>query len=211
MARKTYKGLIALTLILSFIAHVASPSHAGVLNGNASAVTFSSFSGTGSFLSGSLAGDLDYAVFTAAEFSAAFPLSPYSPLGAVVYAYQLENTGIAAISAQIIGVSNPVSGDIDSFLNSAGEVSPSSQLFSSGNPLWSFGTPNLLNAEFSEILVFSSPNSPMSGAGLTINGGTSALLSGVPTPSATAIPEPSSVCLAAAGMLALFLRRKKQA
>ncbi|NOY43819.1 MAG: PEP-CTERM sorting domain-containing protein [Planctomycetes bacterium] len=204
----TKSKLFALTAVFSLL--LISSVNAGVLNGNASAVAYSSFSGSDPFASGALSGNLDYAVFTATEFATAFPSSGYSPIGPIVYAYQIESTGAAAISAQIVGVSNPVSGDIDSFLNAPGEVNPSSQLFSGTNPLWSFASPNIATSEFSEILVFSSPNAPMSGAGLTINGGTTALTT-VPTPSATAIPEPTSVCLAAAGVLALLLRRKRQA
>lgn len=201
-------NLLALIALFSFL--IIAPVHAGVLNGNANAVAFSGFSGSSTFSSGSLVGDLDYSVFTASEFSSAFPSSGYAPLGGVVYAYQITNTGAAAISTEIIGVSNPVSGDISSFLNAAGEVAPSTALFSSGNATWLFSAPNLLNTEVSEIMVFSSPNTPISGVSLTINGGTSSLLVGIPTPGPTAIPEPAGVCLAMVGAFALLATRRKK-
>ena len=175
-----------------------------ILDGNPYAVTFPTYTGSGDFVNGALAGTLDYAVFTAAEFAAAFPGSSYSPTGAVVYAYQLENTGSVAISAEIVGVTNPASG-IGSFEYAVGEQAPSSALFSSGNASWEFAGANALDeAEFSRILVFSSPNVPMSGANLVIDGGVPAVLEGVPTPSANPVPEPATFVLIVFGGACLF-------
>ncbi len=196
----------ALAVLIAFAISISPPAYGGILATTPEAVTFSSFQGSGSFSSGALSGDLDYAVFTAAEFDTAFPTASYSPTDAVVYAYQLENTNDAAISMEVVGVTNPANG-IDSFLDTAGEIAPSGALFSSGNAIWLFG--GLLNGEVSEILVFSSPNTPVLGASLTVKGGTSAILEDVPTPGPDAIPEPASFALLGiASMCWLVMRRR---
>ena len=189
-------------LIISF----APPAYGGILNANANAVTFPAFTGSGSFSSGSLSGILDYAVFTVSEFDTAFPTASYNPTDAVIYAYQLENTNNAAIVLEVVGVTNPANG-IGSFLNTAGEINPSAEFFSSGNATWQFD--GLSNGEITEILVFSSPNTPMLGASLTVNGGTSAVLEDVPTPGPDAIPEPTSFALLAVASLCWLVMRRR--
>lgn len=177
---------------------------AGVLNGHASA--YGGWTGTVSFddLAG-LKGDLDFAVFTASAFNANFGGLGYVPGDQLVYTYQLTNTGQDAISAEIVGVSNPAN-TIGSF--DIGDVMPSAAVFSGGNALWQFN-PGIPTNITSWGLAFSSPNIPMAGAGLTINGGSSVLETGVPTPSAVPIPEPTSLLLwsLCSGAILLLCRR----
>ncbi len=206
--RNLCSTVLASILILIF----SAPSSAGVLDGNADALTFPGFTGSQSFVNGSLAGTFDYAVFTADEFATAFPLSSWTPGGPVVYAYQLENSGTAVISAQIVGVTNDVTipHDIDSFEDAVGEVAPSSAAFGPTTATWSFTAPPFLKtSEISHILVFSSPNIPMLGASLTLDTGTQAFLTDIPTPSGDQIPEPASLVLLGMGSLwFLSLRRR---
>ncbi len=157
-----------------------------------------------------LAGVLDFAVFTAADFNANFGGLGYVPGNALVYTYQVDNTGIEAISAEIVGISNPA--DTPGSFN-IGDVQPSTADLTP-NAVWQFlaNENGVLNTnESSWGLAFSSPNVPMNGLALTLDGGTSALSFGVPTPSATPIPEPTSLILLALGGVTMccWMRRRR--
>ena len=158
-----------------------------------------------------LVGDLDFSVFTVANFNTAFPGSGYVPgVGdGLIYAYQLENQGDFLVSAQIVGISN-VANAIGSFLYAAGDVAPTGQSFDiSGNANWDFSGDNIGTNEDSYILVFSSPNIPElgTGVGVTVDGGTFGLTT-VPTPSATPLPEPGTLSLLLVGAFGLLSRRR---
>jgi len=205
----SYTPGVFLAILIALCLMPLSTVSGGVLDGNGDAVMFASYSGSQDFnnTSSGLEGTLDYAVFTADEFAIAFPSASWSPGGPVVYAYQLENTGDVNISAEIVGVSNPVTvpHDIDSFEYNVGEQAPSSALFGPTSANWSFVDPDELDpGQTSQILVFSSPNIPMAGGSLIVDGGTFATLTEIPTPSSTPIPEPTSVALLFAASLLFF-------
>lgn len=202
---------------------IAAPVHAGILNGNPLAFDNNAGPGAGGAWTGSdvydngmappmhLIGNIDFAVFTVADFNTAFPGSGYVPgVGdGLIYAYQLENQGDFLVSTQIVGISN-VASTIGSFLYAAGDVAPTSQSFDlSGNANWSFSSDNIGSGEDSYILVYSSPNIPElgTGVGVTVDGGTVGLTT-VPTPSSVALPEPASICVWGIGMFCLFTRRR---
>ena len=193
-----YMSIVGIGLVLV----VATAASAGYLNGHADA--YNGWTGTVPFASGTLTGDIDYAVFTAADFDSNFGGGGYTPGGALVYAYQVLNTGDAFISAEIVGITNPAN-TIGTFndLNVAGDKDASGSFFDgSGNATWQFFDPNQIETgESSWGLAFSSPNVPMAGVGVILNGGQNAMQMGLPTPSGDPIPEPSSLVLVALGAL----------
>lgn len=214
----TSKIIIVVTCALALSAAV--PTVAGILNGNPFAYNdgngpaSGAWTGSLSFNNGNgLEGDLDFAVFTTDVFDTQFGGLGYVPsaypTGGLVYTYQLTNTAGAngdAISAEIVGITNPAN-TIGSF--DIGDVMPSLTTFSSGNATWQYN-PTIPIAMTSWGMAFSSPNAPMYGASLTIDGGGSATTVGIPTPGPNAIPEPCSLGLwAVCGALALLGWRRR--
>jgi hypothetical protein len=176
-------------------------SAAGILSGHPDALP--GWTGTVAFDNGSgLNGELDFAVFSAADFNANFTGLGYVPGDDIVYTYQLNNSnnpGSDAISAEIVGIGSEAN-TIGTF--DIGDVNASSSTFIGTNAQWLFN-PEIGVGQTSWGLAFSSPHGPVNGAAVTIDGGAMVLLDGIPTP----IPEPASLVLIAFGGLMLLLRR----
>ena len=152
-----------------------------------------------------LSGTIDYAVFTAADFNANFAGLGYTPGDALVYTYQVNVTGTLGVSAQFVGVSNPAN-TIGTF--DIGDQDASSESFTP-NARWLF-SPEVHTGKSSWGLAFSSPNKPIYDGGLTIDGGTQAQESGIPTPGQIPVPEPASCLLIATGAIASFLMKRSR-
>lgn len=204
MTRIAPTGLFRCVAVASITMGAASIAQAGILNGHGSAL--GGVTGSVAFNNGvGLSGSIDYAVFTANAFNANFGGLGYVPGDALVYTYQISVTGSLGVSAEIVGVSNPAN-TIGTF--DIGDVSPSSSSFTP-NARWLFA-PEIPTGMTSWGLAFSSPSLPIVGAALTIDGGTQALVAGVPTPGPVPLPEPGSVSLAASGLAACCLSRSRR-
>ncbi len=196
----TKSRFFAAIAVLSLFA--TSQVSAGILNGHGSA--YAGWTGSVPFNNGfGLSGSVDYSVFTAAAFNANFAGLGYVPGGAVVYTYQVNVDGSLGVSAEIVGIANPAN-TIGTF--DIGDQNASSAAFTP-NATWLF-SPEIPTGMTSWGLAFSSPNTPVSGASLTVDGGTQALIFGIPTPGSDPIPEPASLALLASAFAASLLRRK---
>lgn len=204
MTRIAQTRFVRCAVTASITMGAAAIAHAGILNGHGAA--FNAITGSVPFNNGvGLSGTIDYAVFTAPAFNANFAGLGYVPGDALVYTYQVTVTGPLGVSAEIVGVSNPAN-TIGSF--DIGDVDTSSASFTP-NARWLF-SPEIPTGMTSWGLAFSSPNVPIVGASLTIDGGTQALVAGVPTPGPIPLPEPGSLLLAAAGAAVCCLHKSRR-
>lgn len=183
-----------LVAMAAFAVCAASSAQAGILNGHAAALN--GVAGSVPFNNGlGLSGTIDYAVFTADAFNANFAGLGYVPGDALVYTYQVTVTGSLGVSAEIIGIFNPASANtIGTF--DIGDQDANTASFTP-NARWLFA-PEIATGMTSWGLAFSSPNPPIVGASLTIDGGTQALAPGLPTPDP--VPEPVSLLLLVGGL-----------
>lgn len=204
MSRIVPTGFFRFIAVAWITVGAASSAQAGILNGHGAA--FGGVTGSVPFNNGvGLSGTIDYAVFTANAFNANFAGLGYVPGDALVYTYQVAVTGSLAVTTEIVGISNPAN-TIGTF--DIGDVNASSASFTP-NARWLFAPP-IPTAMTSWGLAFSSFNLPIVGAALTVDGGTQALVAGVPTPGPVPLPEPGSLFLAASGLAACCLLRRRR-
>ncbi len=204
MTRNAPVEFVRMIAIAAIMMGAASRATAGILNGHGAA--FGGVTGTVPFNNGvGLSGSIDYAVFTAADFNANFAGLGYVPGDALVYTYQVSVVGNLAATSEIVGVSNPAN-TIGTF--DIGDVDASSASFTP-NARWLFA-PAIPTGMTSWGLAFSSLHLPIVGASLTIDGGTQALVAGVPTPGPVPLPEPASLLLVASGLAACCLLRPRR-
>jgi hypothetical protein len=201
MIRITAKRFFLIAFLLSLFS-LASFAQAGILNGHGAA--FGGVTGSVPYNNGlGLSGTIDYAVFSATAFNANFGGLGYVPGDALVYTYQVNVTGSLGVSAEIVGISNPAN-TIGTF--DIGDQNANSASFTP-NARWLF-SPEIPTGMTSWGLAFSSPQLPIVGASLTIDGGTQALTAGVATPGPISIPEPATLVLGAGGLGAMLLSKR---
>lgn len=192
---------VRLAVVGALLMSAAGTVRAGILNGHVAA--YNGITGSVSFNNGvGLSGTIDYAVFTADAFNANFGGLGYVPGDLLVYTYQVNVVGPLGVSAEVIGISNPAN-TIGTF--DIGDQDAVSASFTP-NARWLFA-PEIPTGMSSWGLAFSSPNDPIVGAGLTIDGGTQALVAGVPTPGP--LPEPATFVLAAGAMTVFCWPRRR--
>jgi hypothetical protein len=186
-------------LVCLFIFSGGATATAGILNDHPDAYdnnlgpgTGGRWAGTAPFADGSdLSGTIDFAVFTAQKFNDNFSGLGYAPTDALVYVYQIFNTGADLISGEIVGITNDAQ-DIGQF--DIGDKFADALNLGAGTAQWDFNFPGVQQSQSSWGLAFSSGNIPDLGIAITIDSG-SVAVAAVPTPSAIAIPEPTTLCL----------------
>lgn len=210
MTGKQRQSSFAIALAVFTLFTVAPSIFAGTLDGHADAYddgngpSAGAWTGSVAYANFGLSGTIDFSVFTAADFNTNFPGAGYVPGDSLVYTYQVNNTGTAAVSAEIVGISNPANtiGTFD--LGGGGDVNATSASFTP-NAQWLFAPELPGGGNSSYGLAFSSPRAPMTGASLTLDSGLSFLASGLPTPGPVGIPEPTSLALIVLGAGAMLM------
>lgn len=171
--------------------------------------------GTAPFANGSLAGTVDWAVFTASVFNTDFAGGGYvAPAGELVYTHQIFTTDtdppIVGASGMSIALLGYPAGNGGGF--SAGGVTGVPVALAYADPMiadWSL-TDETDALTPSEGLAYSSTNAPqLTGVPVVVDGGTSAatvLPLGIPGPNT--IPEPGTLILAAVATVFLLTDRR---
>ena len=199
--------ILALIAVFSLFAII--PAQASLLNhpdafNDGNGPFGGAWTGSVPYTNGTLTGTIDFAVFTAANFNSNYGGLGYVPGDALVYTYQVNNTGTHFVSAEIVGIANPAN-TIGTF--DIGDVDASSAALTP-NAEWLF-SPSIPTGQSSFGLAFSSPRAPMSGVARTVNNGSSDLSFGVPTPGPNNIPEPTTFALLLAGVGASMVLRRR--
>ena len=192
---------------------LTATASAGALSGhalafnNGSGPSAGAWTGSTPFDNGTgVAGFVDWAAFTAADFNTAFGGTGYTPnTGELVYAYQLFNTGTDTLSSFSVALQNPAS-NVGSFSGLAGDAVTGTVFIPLSKAEWQFS--GIATSGNSEGMAFSSPMIPKDLFGIVVNGGTFSIVVPLPTPDETEIPEPATMSLLALGGLALIRRRK---
>ena len=164
---------------------------------------------------GTLKGEVDWAVFTASNFTSLFP--DYTPTpGELVYAYQVFDTGTVEISKAESPLLSGAHGDNAAAFESNGMsgVLPSSASINSADVIWNFASPNIpwSPAGHSAGLAFSSIRKPRTDWFIVVDGGGTVQVNGIGGPGTVAIPEPSALALLAvmAASLGIAVVRKSR-
>jgi hypothetical protein len=194
--------IVTLTALLSV---TASPGSAGTLSFHPDA--YGGVTGAVPFNGAGFSGEVDFAVFTAADFDANFSGLGYVPGAEFVYTYQLlVDTGSEDITKFLVELGGPANtiGKFD-----LGGQPPSMSAFDSyPYGQWSF-RPALEDGTTSWGLAFSSPTLPIFLLAEVVVESSSTLVA-VPSPSQNyPVPEPSSFLFVGFGVLFLLGSRRR--
>ncbi|HDZ22504.1 hypothetical protein LCGC14_0489830 [marine sediment metagenome] len=197
-----------LTIAATMVLIIGGATHAGPLNGHASAYFDGVTTWAGSTAFDSLtgvAGYVDWAVFGLGNFP--FGDTGYTPPpDELVYAYQVFSTGTDSISAFQASLDN-LANTVGSFTGLAGDATIATWLL----PLkaeWQFA--GITTGYNSEGLAFSSPKKPKEMFGIVVDGGAFAVVNPVPGPSGADVLEPMTLSLLAGGSVTLLLRGRRK-
>jgi hypothetical protein len=182
-------------------------SRAGVLNGHPNAFNDGfAWSGSTPFVSGTLQGFVDWAVFAPGQF----PFAGYVPTpGQATYAYQVFVQGSAPLSALSVALTDPAS-NAGSFASVPGDAPTSATITPASSVDWTFA--GILPGGNSRGLAFSSPKRPQNLFGVVVDTGQSSFVVPLPSPGSVDIPEPASaLALVAFGGLVVTRRARRGA
>jgi hypothetical protein len=199
-------GFLALVAVVSF---VAVPAMAGLIgtglayNDGVNPTWEGSKTFSQPVTGGTLAGRVEWAVFTAANYSSLF--TDYTPTpGELVYTYQIFNTGTVVISKGMAALLSSAPADNVAYFTSNGMsgVAPSAMSIIPADVIWNFASPSIgwSPADNSTGLVFSSIRKPRNDFYVVVDGGGSVNVTGVGGPGTVPIPEPSALALLGVAM-----------
>jgi len=164
---------------------------------------------------------IEYAVFTAADFTSNFGGEGYVPTGPLVYAYQVfvnDPPSNVTVDTQLVlqatGTTDAAPGSFTA--NGTGDKAPSSTVFSGNIAQWFFaGGQSIAPGESSYGMAFSSTNVPEfpfttnQGQAESINGETAGAAVHVPS-NTVFVPEPTTLILVTLSLLGISWRRRKR-
>ena len=172
------------------------------------------WAGSTPFLTGTLSGHVEWAVFEAANFP--FPGAGYAPTpGELVYAYQVFVDGTAVLSHFDVDVPNAAN-NIGTFnVLGGGTVTPSAMSLGPAPTIaaFDFHGPAIPQSSDSIGLAYSSNKVPQAWFGSVIDTGQSTFVVPIPSPSNVNVPEPATIallCLGGALLVPTAVRRLRK-
>ncbi len=209
---KTIKGNITIFLACAFVFAVSAK--ASLLNNDPNAMT--GFAGTASFditvSTANLKADIEYAVYAPGTY----PGSDHTGGSEYIYAYQILNSRHANVAIDFfsVGISDGMTIDNIYTDNTYGYtpgsgIDPSLSNIFAQSAGFVFAFPSLNHRDWSNVLIFTSANSPTMGFG-TISGGGACGMCGMGTlPTPSMLPEPATIALLLPAILIFTSNRKK--
>jgi len=169
---------------------------------------------------GTLAGDLDWAVFTANNFNSLFTgYNGYAPTrGELVYSYWLHNTGTVNISIGELVLLSQAPADNEGMFtgNGISGQQPYQMSITSGDVIWDYtgpsGANNIVHPGTSGGMAVCSIRMPRADYYVVVDGGTGTNCTNIAGPGTVAIPEPSGLTLLAVAAVvigAIGIRQRK--
>ena len=188
----------------------SSATHAMPLNGDSAASTSGLMNVQVMESTGQLDANIEYAVYAPGSYPGTDPSAGSN----WVYAYQVFNNSTGSVDLSQLSVGrlpgstvNNVGHDPSYGTLSAGHI-PTLMLQTSSSVIWNFLNSLIDPGEFSDVLLFTSPNSWSMGPGSIQNGGL-AQTTTLPTP----VPEPATMLILSLSSMAMIgmRRRRRQA
>jgi len=208
--RISFSRLLLIGLVCAMPASLASAgpllSAPNIFNNGAGPGPGGAWVGSTAFVTGTLQGYVDWAVFGPAQFP--YPGTGYSPTsGELTYVYQVYETGTAPLSSFSMALTD-LADNIGAFSGITGDVPSSMSLtpLPSSSATWRFA--GIAQGGNSEGLAFSSIRVPQNLLGTVVDTGQSTTVIPLPSPSPTSIPEPATVGMALLVGLTLLARRR---
>ncbi len=215
--------LFSLFVLTVAPAMIAAPAMAGILAGDSTNSYLTIWHGSTPYQGyeadnvtpSGLTGYVDWAVYAPGSAPPGGFDGYAFPGGEYIYAYQVFETGSAALSSLSVDLDTNIVDSQGDFDTGAGLITgdaPNFQaLFLAGLPpfvaFWSFdGVPQ---GGSTDGLVYASPYAPIFTEGNTIDDGTVALVLPVPSPQAPNAPEPSTFVLALLGLVGLAFSARR--
>lgn len=195
---------MARTVAVAFALLISTQAFAGALFNHPNAGGPAPlYTGSTPFVTGTLSGYVDYAVFNPGQF----PYAGYTPTsGELTYAYQIFVTGSAPLSSFELVLADAAD-NIGTFNDLPGTAPNSQTLTPMVSAKWTFG--GIPNGGNSNGLAFSSPKIPQSLFATVVDTGQTTWVIPLPSPGPIGIPEPATLGLTAMGCLVLGLRRRR--
>jgi hypothetical protein len=197
--------MVRTILVVGVMLGLVSVASAGFLSTDPAAM----LKGSQGFSSGTLAANVDYAVYAPGQYPDDGLTGNDPSNGAeYVYAYQVFNTGASPITFLSVGHQGPGAAvhnaTPDALHATVGGIAPTLWVALSTSVVGAFNSVQIQPPQHSEVLLFTSPNAPTFRAASVANSGQSNQQT-LPTP---VVPEPAGLALATLALGALLRRSR---